>query len=530
MPSSPASENARATALPTLRVPNGYVLRPGVDLLVFTDMLRAVCGPLARNLDARALASSATSSLDTALLAGTAVSPWPLRTAWRDLQTQWLRGEGDPELHQFDVTFHRDPATGRVLLRAWADSPEYADALAELPTVDAYDLAVAPGALSLEQWRERHQVWTRTLSAPAALTFTLRDDVRAEVDRFVQDATFEGPARACLAAAFPSRIDRARVLIARELAAAAAAAGLGSTAVLRALAGATAETHLQAVAGRLVSGSVLLEIVGSPHLVRSLPDLSEAAAAVRDAVAALLPAGASAVWGLQGRAGGRVHLMAPSAGVDDRARCGQRLKNPVTVPLADAAICGRCTSSRAATTRTRTPSARPPELAPSPVPRAGNVEVTTPPALDTFPQSRTVAVGVRPTAPPTLGFSALDSTVAVGVRGSRADKATSVPAAVELLTSKTAASCVSSTTAAPPHPAGGPEGRHNKGGVSPEGRTGLVRAVAARRGVRRARRAAAVSGVVLACLLGSSYADPAATATGPSSPVTAATTAGLVLG
>lgn len=86
--------------------------------------------------------------------------------------------------HRFEVSFGRDPQTGRILALLYAEEPEFRTVWDALPDVESYGYwnnSDQPDDVTDDEWAERREVWERVMpdSGPpveSMLSFALRGE------------------------------------------------------------------------------------------------------------------------------------------------------------------------------------------------------------------------------------------------------------------------------------------------------------------------------------------------------------------
>jgi hypothetical protein len=200
------------------KIYNGYRMAEGTNPFEFSRRVRTVLDPIRDQADAGLLARLFATAADRRWISGEAIPPVLSFTAFNDWEAR--QQEIDPNSRAYDpngfeMCLGEDPATGRILVRAYTQRPEMAEAFSAMTDVEPYSYwnnSDAPGRLTEEDWAERESAWTRVMpgyGAPAEhmLSFVLRTP---ENPRTMMLSTLRGGANDPVMTRLPDRATRAR--------------------------------------------------------------------------------------------------------------------------------------------------------------------------------------------------------------------------------------------------------------------------------------------------------------------------------
>lgn len=167
------------------KIHNGYRLPEGTNPFEFARRVRAVLDPVRDRADGALLANLFATAVDKRWVSGQAIAPVLAFTAlseWEDRQRLLDTESRAHDPNGFEMCLGEDPATGRILVRAYTQRTDMAEAFAAMPGVEPYSYwnnYDAPGTLTAEDWAEREAAWARVMPdyAPPAehmLSFVLR--------------------------------------------------------------------------------------------------------------------------------------------------------------------------------------------------------------------------------------------------------------------------------------------------------------------------------------------------------------------
>lgn len=200
------------------KIYNGYRLAEGTNPFDFARQVRAVLEPVRDDADAGQLARLFATSADRRWISGEVIPPVLSFTAFNDWEAR--QQEIDPNSRAYDpngfeMCLGEDPATGRILVRAYTQRAEMAEAFSAMDDVEPYSYwnnSDAPDRLTEEDWAEREAAWARVVpghGAPAEhmLSFVLRTP---ENPRTMMLSTLRGGVNDPVMTRLPDRGTRAR--------------------------------------------------------------------------------------------------------------------------------------------------------------------------------------------------------------------------------------------------------------------------------------------------------------------------------
>jgi hypothetical protein len=200
------------------KIYNGYRLSDGTNLFEFTRRVRAILDPIRDEADAELLAKLLATAADRRWINGETIPPVLGFTAFSDWEGRQREIDPNSRAHDpngFEMCLGEDPATGRILVRAYTQRAEMTEAFSAMDEVEPYSYwnnADIPGHLTEDDWAEREAAWTRVMpdyGAPAehTLSFVLRTP---ENPRTMMLCTLNGGVNDPVLARFPDRATRAR--------------------------------------------------------------------------------------------------------------------------------------------------------------------------------------------------------------------------------------------------------------------------------------------------------------------------------
>lgn len=200
------------------KIYNGYRLAEGISPFEFARRVRAVLNPIRDRADGALLANLFATAVDNRWINGQATPPVLAFTAFNDWEDRQSHLHEDSRLHDpngFDMRLGEDPATGRVLVRAYTQRTDMAAAFAAMPEIDPYSYwnnSDAPDHLKEDEWAECEAAWTRILphyAAPAEhmLSFVLRTPANPIT---LTLCSMDGGEQDPVLTRFPDRATRAR--------------------------------------------------------------------------------------------------------------------------------------------------------------------------------------------------------------------------------------------------------------------------------------------------------------------------------
>lgn len=208
------------------KIYGGHLLAEGLDVFDAPAAIRAVCDSIRDRRDAKLLVGMAVSAGDHRALGSRETAPQGAlgsALAGDSLLTGALlrymdeQHRADPALrwhdpHRLEVSFGRDPLTGRIAVHVYEEGGQYATALREAGVLIEYaywNNTDRPDEVSEVEWAERRDLWDRILprfDPPAVrmLSWALRtspidpgtwDVIRTERDQLLTDVMPERAAR-----------------------------------------------------------------------------------------------------------------------------------------------------------------------------------------------------------------------------------------------------------------------------------------------------------------------------------------------
>lgn len=200
------------------KIHNGYRLADGINPFEFARRVRAVLDPIRDRADGALLANLFATAVDNHWVNGQAVPPVLAFTAFNDWEDRQSHLNEDSRFHDpngFEMCLGEDPASGRILVRAYTQRTDMADAFSAMPDVEPYSYwnnSDAPGHLTEEDWAEREAAWSRVLpdyAAPAEHMLSFEHRTLANPDSLML-CTMGGGAEDPVLTRFPDRLTRAR--------------------------------------------------------------------------------------------------------------------------------------------------------------------------------------------------------------------------------------------------------------------------------------------------------------------------------
>lgn len=200
------------------KIHNGYRLAEGTSPFEFARRVRAALDPVRDRTDAALLATLFATAVDKHWVNGQPIAPVLAFTAlsdWEDRQQSMPKDSRAHDPNGFEMCLGEDPATGRILVRAYTQHPDLAEAFAAMPEIEPYSYwnnADAPDTLTEEDWADREAAWARVMphyAAPAEhmLSFVLRTPANP---RTLMLCSMNGGAEDPVLTRFPDRAARAR--------------------------------------------------------------------------------------------------------------------------------------------------------------------------------------------------------------------------------------------------------------------------------------------------------------------------------
>lgn len=169
------------------KIYNGYRLTAGTDPFTFIHTSRPALDHARDQADSHDLADRATRHLDNHLTrtGNTTLKHSALQQALHDIDEQngtARPGTRDDDPNSLELSFGRDPDTGRTGVLLFTHSTHLRDAFDQLPEVEPYKYwnnTDQPADLTDHQWAKRREFWDRLLPgagtpAESMLTWTLR--------------------------------------------------------------------------------------------------------------------------------------------------------------------------------------------------------------------------------------------------------------------------------------------------------------------------------------------------------------------
>lgn len=173
---------------------HGYRLAEGVDPFDFLATVRAHIDPVRDRADARVLAERAVAIVDKAAVHGLTthagdnladLMKTPLASAylaWEDEQAKLRETDRRHDPNRVELSFGRDPLTGRYGVLLFADEATLIAAFEAMPEVEAYGYwnnTDRPDEVTEAEWDERRAFWDRVLPgyqppAEVMLSWSLR--------------------------------------------------------------------------------------------------------------------------------------------------------------------------------------------------------------------------------------------------------------------------------------------------------------------------------------------------------------------
>ncbi len=179
------AERAGAAHLQSMstKLHHGYRLAVGVDPFDFIATVRAHIDPVRDRADARILAERAVAIIDKAAVHGlvthagddlASLMKTPLTAAYVAYEYEQAKLRDIDRRHdpnRFELSFGRDPQTGRFGVLRFADEATLIDAFDAIPEVEEYGYwnnTDRPDDVTEDQWDQRREFWDRVLPGYSA--------------------------------------------------------------------------------------------------------------------------------------------------------------------------------------------------------------------------------------------------------------------------------------------------------------------------------------------------------------------------
>lgn len=201
----------------------GYRLTEGTNPFEFARRVRAALDPVRDRADGALLARLFAAAVDEHWVSGKPIAPvlaFTALSAWEDRQRLMDKESRGHDPNGFEMCLGEDPETGRILVRAYTQRADMAEAFATLPEVEPYSYwnnYDAPETLTEADWAEREAAWERVMPDYAVptehmLSFVLRTPANPGT---LMLCSMDGDAEDPVLSRFPDRATRARSAAAR---------------------------------------------------------------------------------------------------------------------------------------------------------------------------------------------------------------------------------------------------------------------------------------------------------------------------